>query len=112
MRPLDGRVPGNDRGAGVNTASKPPHRPSSPQATRIAKKPLRGRQAARTGCGRGVVAAQHEEHGGDHRHDVEACGQFVALPGASGAGKSTLLRRVVRLDSVDGGTIDAPARPA
>lgn len=78
----------------------------------LPEEPLRGRQAARTGCGRGVVAAQHEEHGGDHRHDVEACGQFVALPGASGAGKSTLLRRVVRLDSVDGGTIDAPAQPA
>lgn len=39
-------------------------------------------------------------------------GEFIALLGESGCGKTTLLRALSGLDSVDGGTIDGPRRPA
>ena len=41
-----------------------------------------------------------------------ARGEFVALLGESGCGKTTLLRALAGLDSVDGGTITGPERPA
>jgi len=39
-------------------------------------------------------------------------GEFVVLLGESGCGKTTLLRALAGLDSIDGGRIDGPARPA
>src|SRR5205085_3982788 len=39
-------------------------------------------------------------------------GEFVALLGESGCGKTTLLRALAGLDSVQGGRIVAPRRPA
>jgi sulfonate transport system ATP-binding protein len=39
-------------------------------------------------------------------------GEFVALLGESGCGKTTLLRALAGLDSIDGGRIVAPRRPA
>ncbi|PWB83166.1 MAG: sulfonate ABC transporter ATP-binding protein [Methylocystaceae bacterium] len=41
-----------------------------------------------------------------------ARGEFVALLGESGCGKTTLLRALAGLDSIQGGRIDAPRRPA
>ncbi|WP_020188105.1 ABC transporter ATP-binding protein [Methylopila sp. 73B] len=39
-------------------------------------------------------------------------GEFVALLGESGCGKTTLLRALAGLDPIDGGSVDAPGRPA
>ncbi|MFG1296923.1 ABC transporter ATP-binding protein [Xanthobacter variabilis] len=39
-------------------------------------------------------------------------GEFVALLGESGCGKTTLLRALAGLDPIDGGSIEAPGRPA
>ncbi|GBD50475.1 ABC transporter ATP-binding protein [Methylopila sp. Yamaguchi] len=39
-------------------------------------------------------------------------GEFVALLGESGCGKTTLLRALAGLDPIDGGSVNAPGRPA